>query len=96
MIKKIVAFDLDGTLINSAPDITTALNKVLKKNNVQEVSTKSVYKLIGNGAKALIVDSFRKQNVEIKDIDKLTNFFLMEYKECFKNKTVIYYHCKTT
>ena len=31
MIKKIVAFDLDGTLINSAPDITTALNKVLKK-----------------------------------------------------------------
>ena len=33
MIRKIVAFDLDGTLINSAPDLTTALNNVLKKIN---------------------------------------------------------------
>ena len=38
MAKKIVAFDLDGTLIDSAPDLTTALNKVLKKNKLKEVS----------------------------------------------------------
>ena len=40
MIRKIVAFDLDGTLINSAPDLTTALNNVLKKNKLNEVSEK--------------------------------------------------------
>ena len=82
MIKKIVAFDLDGTLINSAPDITTALNIILKQNRVKEVSLKSVYKLI--------IDSFKKENVEIDDIDKLTKNFLNEYRNCYKSKTVLF------
>ena len=29
-VSKVVAFDLDGTLIDSAPDITEALNYVLE------------------------------------------------------------------
>tara|TARA_E500000178_G_C16719873_1_gene616702 strand:+ start:119 stop:220 length:102 start_codon:yes stop_codon:yes gene_type:complete len=33
MSNKVVAFDLDGTLVNSAPDIRDALNHVLKKKN---------------------------------------------------------------
>ena len=67
MTEKVVAFDLDGTLINSAPDITAALNKVLIKNNGKEVSINDVYKLVGNGAKALIIDSFNKQNMKISN-----------------------------
>ena len=87
---KIIAFDLDGTLVDSAPDITFALNKVLVKNKLKSVSNKEVKSLIGNGAKALIIDSFNKQNTEIKDINKLTEMFLFEYKKCFKNKTKLY------
>ena len=87
---KIIAFDLDGTLIDSAPDITFALNKVLVNNKLKSVSNKEVKNLIGNGAKALIIDSFKKQNTEINDINKLTEMFLLEYKKCFKNKTKLY------
>ena len=87
---KIIAFDLDGTLVDSAPDITFALNKVLVNNKLKSVSNKEVKNLIGNGAKALIIDSFNKQNTEINDINKLTEMFLFEYKKWFKNKNKLY------
>ena len=45
---KIIAFDLDGTLIDSAPDITFALNKVLKQNKLKVVNLKSVKKYISH------------------------------------------------
>ena len=90
MQNKIVAFDLDGTLIDSAPDITTALNRVLIKNNLIEVSLKSVSNLIGNGARALLKEAFKKQNIEINNVEKLTHDFLVEYNECFKDKTKLY------
>ena len=42
------------------------LNKVLVNNKLKSVSNKEVKNLIGNGAKALIIDSFNKQNTKIK------------------------------
>ena len=79
MKKKIVAFDLDGTLINSAPDITHALNAVLYSNNLKMVTEENVRNLIGNGAKALIIQSFNKQNKNISNLSKLVQDFLDEY-----------------
>ena len=89
MIRKIVAFDLDGTLINSAPDLTTALNNVLKKNKLNEVSEKKVKSLIGKGAKALLVAAYELQNKEIISIDELVKQFLLEYRICFKKNSFI-------
>ena len=90
MKKKIVAFDLDGTLINSAPDITHALNAVLYNNNLKMVTEENVRNLIGNGAKALIIQSFNKQNKNISNLSKLVQDFLDEYKTCFMRKTKLY------
>ena len=90
MTNKIVAFDLDGTLIDSAPDITNALNVILTKNKLKEVSLKKVRHLIGNGARALIYNAFNKQNIEIKNLDKLTKDFLSVYKRCYKDKTKLF------
>ena len=39
-LQKVIAFDLDGTLVDSAPDITEALNYVLLKNNLKKVLVK--------------------------------------------------------
>lgn len=94
MKKKIVAFDLDGTLIDSAPDISFALNKILLKKNLKEVSLNSVRNLIGNGAKALIKDAFDKQLTKVENLDKLTEEFLYEYNLCYKNSTNLFDNVK--
>ena len=39
---KLVLFDLDGTLIDTAPDFHNAINKILKKYNRTQISMSSV------------------------------------------------------
>ena len=94
MIKKfqrVIAFDLDGTLIDSAPDITNALNYVLLNNNLKKVELKDVKRLIGSGAKALIRDSFIKQGVKITSISSLSNNFLKNIISVLKIK-LLFFH----
>ena len=40
--KQIIVFDLDGTLVNSAPDLCYALNTTLKEINIPEVVKKDL------------------------------------------------------
>lgn len=49
-------FDLDGTLIDSAPDIAKALNVGFKLNGWPELDSAHVEKFIGNGPRRLIID----------------------------------------
>ena len=52
--KKTILFDLDGTLLDSAPDITLALNKSLIKNQLNPIDEFVVRNLIGNGSAELV------------------------------------------
>ena len=47
-------FDLDGTLVDSAPDIALALNTALKPHGAMPFASVDVIKLIGGGAMAAI------------------------------------------
>ncbi len=49
-----IIFDLDGTLIDTAPDLMGAHNHVMKKFGYETKSTDDIRKLIGKGAKSLI------------------------------------------
>ena len=48
-----VYFDLDGTLIDTAPDFYTVLNTLLKQHGRPEVSYSAVRANVSNGARAL-------------------------------------------
>lgn len=48
-----VYFDLDGTLIDTAPDFYTVLNTLLKKHGRPEVTYSAVRANVSNGARAL-------------------------------------------
>ena len=50
----VVAFDLDGTLADTAPDLAAALNHTLAALGRETVPTESVRHLVGHGAKALL------------------------------------------
>src|SRR3954462_11547280 len=50
----VVAFDLDGTLADTAPDLAAALNHTLARLGRATVPADSVRHLIGHGARALL------------------------------------------
>lgn len=54
----VVVFDLDGTLVDSAPDLVGSLNVVLSQEGVAEVPFKQARVMVGRGARALIAQGF--------------------------------------
>lgn len=54
--EKAVIFDLDGTLVDSLPDIAYNINLMLRNFGYPELSENSIKKHIGNGAKKLVKD----------------------------------------
>ena len=51
---KLVIFDLDGTLLDTLPDLQAVLNFCLKMSALPEISLDDTKKFIGNGAKKLV------------------------------------------
>jgi phosphoglycolate phosphatase len=49
-----IAFDLDGTLIDTAPDLAASLNAVLAEQGVAPVSIEDARTMVGHGAKVMI------------------------------------------
>ena len=52
--KELIIFDFDGTLINSIPDLTLAVNKMLSRYQLAPLTVAQVTPFIGNGAKPLV------------------------------------------
>ncbi|NWH07221.1 MAG: HAD-IA family hydrolase [Alphaproteobacteria bacterium] len=53
-----IAFDLDGTLVDTAPDLTAATNAVLARAGRRRLDEHVVRHLVGRGARALIEAGF--------------------------------------
>ena len=51
---RIVVFDLDGTLVDTAPDLIAALNYVLDREGLPPLPLKSARNMIGAGARKMI------------------------------------------
>jgi len=58
MTLKAVFFDLDGTLLDSAPDFVFTLNQLCDEYSLARVSEKKIYEAVSNGARALTTLAF--------------------------------------
>jgi len=76
---KLVLFDLDGTLIDTAPDFLYALNKILNNNGKDNITEEEIRFHISEGTSKMISTFFKieQDNVNFK---KYKNQFLSEYK----------------
>lgn len=79
----VIAFDLDGTLVDSAPDLIGALNAVLGEEGLPTVPLASARHLVGQGARALLVRGFAEAGRPLDDAeaDARVTRFLEIYAE---------------
>jgi phosphoglycolate phosphatase len=94
--KYTILFDLDGTLVDTAPDLMNAHNHVMKKYGYPTKSTQEIRNLVGQGAGALIGRSIWGQakkefhSVEDKKIkDQMSKDFVNFYGKNIINESTL-------
>lgn len=64
-----LVFDLDGTLVETAPDLHAALNHTLAQKNLGPVTLDTIRMMIGDGAKAMIRKGLSHHQASIDDTE---------------------------
>ena len=77
-----ILFDLDGTLVNTAPDLMYAHNHVMKKYGYDERKLSDIKKLAGGGSKAMLIRSIHEL-AELSGKIKKTDDFVEEMTKEF-------------
>jgi phosphoglycolate phosphatase len=78
-----IAFDLDGTLVDSAPDLVGALNGLLRERGLPMLPFDLARVMVGRGARALIEQGFAAagQPLDAKAAPDLVERFIAIYRE---------------
>ena len=86
-----VLFDLDGTLVNTAPDLIRAHNHVMKKFGYPTKSINELKNAVGKGAKAIMAKGNGKWEwFDEKIKNEMTDEFLSFYKKnIFRESTLL-------
>ena len=74
-----IVFDLDGTLVDTAPDLTNALNDALTRRGYAAISQETIRSAVGFGARVMIEEALRHAGAA-DDIDGLLADFLVHYE----------------
>lgn len=79
----VVAFDLDGTLVDTAPDLLDALDMVLSGHKIPPVDRAAARNMIGGGARLLIVRALQSEGVSLPDeeVEAMTRRFIAYYAD---------------
>ena len=80
-LPRTIVFDLDGTLVDTAPDLIAALNFVLDREGVPPVPLKSARNMIGAGARKLIERGLELEGrmMSVEDVNRLLKDFIDYY-----------------
>ena len=76
-----IVWDLDGTLIDSAPDLCRALNVVLAESDCEALGVELVRTMIGNGVPKLVERGFRAAGRQLSDteLERMVEQFMVHY-----------------
>jgi len=76
-------FDLDGTLVDTAPDLLAATNAVLAARDREPIDPDALHHMIGFGARSLIAQAFALTGHEVtpEEMPALEAIFLSHYRD---------------
>ncbi len=75
-----VVFDLDGTLIDSLPNVTDAVNRLLADANLPALRSDVVANFVGRGERVLLDRLIAATDLDGSDYDTLMQRFIEHYK----------------
>jgi phosphoglycolate phosphatase len=79
---KAVIFDLDGTLIDSVPEVCAALNTILEQAGRRRLGIKEAFDMVGGGAKTTLAKAFAATGAPLDDTD--TDRVIADYFNAYK------------
>lgn len=87
-----LVFDLDGTLVETAPDLVQTLNIILAQEGCAPLSYEDARKLIGFGARALLQRGFEAQErvIEPDHMDALFARFIRHYEAHIADRSLVF------
>ncbi len=81
-----IVFDLDGTLVDTAPDLTHALNDGLTRRGHEPVAADTIRACVGHGARVMIEEALRRAGAQ-EDVDQMLAEFLVHYEANIANES---------
>jgi len=74
-------FDLDGTLVDTAPDLQASLNTILSRHGLPPLEIGELRHLVGRGARNLLTEAFRRSGATVSpaQLELLYDAFIAEY-----------------
>ena len=89
-LRNVVVFDLDGTLIDTAPDLTAAMNHVLTQLDRPTLGEEDVRHMVGHGARMLLRRGLSSSgpNPTDQEIEDLMPAFLEFYNDHVADRSV--------
>lgn len=85
-----IVFDLDGTLVDSVPDLAAAVNRLLRAEGQGDMSLPEVTSYVGNGAPTLMRLVMQARGMDLARHAALTNQMVADYTARSGELTTVY------
>lgn len=92
MTNPVVVFDLDGTLVDTAPDLVDSLNHAIGQAGLAPVGYGDLTYLVGHGARVMIQRAFLLRNTPLSEteLDRQMQAFISFYKGSMPGRSLPY------
>jgi len=93
-----IVFDLDGTLIDTAPDLIDTLNVILAREGLPAVAYDDARAMIGGGARAMIERALKaeRRDAEKAELDRMFSAFIEHYAAHIADRSRPFPHLEAT
>ncbi len=83
MVAPTIIFDLDGTLVDTAPDLVATLNMIFRREGLPPIAYDAGRNMVGRGARAMIERGLAADGRTLADgeLDRLVRDFIAHYAE---------------